>query len=709
MATLLFEIGTEDLPSWYVRQGREALEALTRARLEEARLSFAAIEGYATPRRLAVRVDGLAEESERRIEARRGPSVEVAFDEEGRPTRAAAGFARSQGVAAEALVAEETERGAYVFARIERGGETAESLLPPLLAGLVRDLPAPRKMRWGEVETAFVRPVAWLLALLDEQVLEVEVAGVRAGRTTRGHRFLAPGPFEVAAPDGYLEILGEAQVLARPEPRARATEEAIRGAAAQEGLVASDDPALRAEVTDLVEHPFGLLGRFDEAYLDLPEPVLTTVMIHHQRYVPLRRPDGRLAARFVGVSNNRVPDPDVVRGGYEQVLEGRLADARFFWDADRAKTLSQHAWALSGIAFQKELGSMADKVTRVSEGAPALAEAIALPSSGREALLRALPVFRADLATEMVGEFPELEGTMARAYALAEGQPEAVAQVLEDGVRPQGPRAPLPASEAGAVLAVADRLDKLVGFFALGKRPSGSADPFGLRRDAVAVARIASARGWSQAPARLLEAAAAGYSAGGGSVGVDTDTLEEVEAFLWDRVAALLAEEGVRVTEVRAAAASRPPVIAAARRAHLLHTLAGTSEFDDLLALYKRAANLAEQATEAVPVDPELFRAEQEAPLHQALEPAREGVRSLLAQLERDLPAWELGHGRGEGVRPGEGLAPVLALKGPLDAFLDDVLVMVEDREVRENRLALLRDVRDTLRELGALEELAGG
>jgi len=706
MATLLFEIGTEELPAWYVAQGRQALVALAGERLRAARLDHGSVSGFATPRRLTLRVEDVAERRERRHERRRGPSADVAFDAEGAPTKAAIGFARGQGVAPEALVVEETERGAYVFAELETGGEPAAELLPGLLAGLVRDLPAPRKMRWGDVDVPFVRPVAWLLARLDGRVVPVSVAGVNAGGVTRGHRFMAPGEIEVPDAEDYVGLLRVARVLADPAERREATVRAIASAAETEGLEPLWDEELLDEVVDLVEWPTAIVGRFDARYLALPDEVLATVMIHHQRFVPLRGPDGAIADRFVGVSNTAVDDPSVVRAGYEAVLDGRLYDARFFWDADRGKTLAQHAWGLSGIAFQKDLGSMADKVTRVREAAPRLAEALDASAASRAVLEQALPIFRADMATEMVVELPELEGVMARAYAEAEGVSRPVARALEDGVRPVAPGGPLPAAEPGAILAACDRADKLLGFFALGKKPSGSADPFGLRRDAGALARIAGARDWSLPLRDLLATAASGYE--GGPVDIDARVLDETTRFVWDRVGSLLAEEGIGVKTVRAATAGEPSVAAAARRAHLLRALAAGDAFPELLTLYKRAANLAEKAPEGVAPDPSRFEAPQEAPLYAALPAAHEGVEALLASVREQLPAWELGSGPAAAPKPGEGLRRVLALKDPLDRFLDDVLVMVDDPAVRANRLALLRETRDVLRELGALEELAG-
>jgi len=707
MADLLFEIGTEELPSWYVDEGRAGLVQIVLEALEGAGLAPASVQGFSTPRRLAVLAKGVPERSEVREELRRGPAAEVAFDDSGAPTRAARGFAEANGVAPEALEIRNTDRGRYVFARLSRGGDEAAEVIPPLLARAVEELPAPRKMRWADVEMPFVRPVHWLLALLGEQTLELEAGGVRSGAVSRGHRFLAAGDVALGRATDYVEALRGASVLADNEERDEATWQAANAAAAEHGLTASGDAALRAEVRNLVELPVAVLGSFDEGYLELPDEVLSTVMIHHQRFFPTHDETGKLARHFVGISNNRVTDVGVVRAGYEQVLAGRLYDARFFWDSDRRKSLSQHAWGLSGIAFQKDLGTMADKIARVSEVAAALAERLQLPKEEQSALEHALPIFRADLSTDMVYEFPELEGVMARAYALAEGLPEAVAMALEDGVLPKGPGDRLPATRIGAVLAVADRLDKVVGFFALGKRPSGSADPFALRRDGLGLARILNAEAWRLPLAELVLEAAAPHRDAGLEIAKDVE--DEVERFLWDRVASLLAEQGMAVHVVRAAVQGSHNVIDASRRAYLLRGLMAHDEFPALMALHKRAANLARQEERRRNVKPGLFRNEYEAPLFEALPGARRGVEGLLAAVQNALPGWDLAY---PPARPpgefGSGVAEVLALKAPLDAFLDNVLVMVEDADVRGNRLALLREVTDVLRELGALDQLEG-
>ena len=707
MPDLLFEIGTEELPSWYVTSGRTALQEEVAKALQAQNIPFGEITSYGTPRRLAVLVRGIATHNERRQLKKRGPARAAAVGPDGEFTKAAIGFARGAGVEPGQLVIEETEKGEYLFALLETGGEPVERLLPALLGEVVATLPAPRKMRWANVETPFVRPISWLLAMLDGEVLEVEAAGLQAGNSTRGHRFLAPGRTELSGPEEYVQKLEEAWVLAGEEERRELTRRQVTEAARELGYRVYESEGLLAEVANLVEYPFPIVGRFDEGYLELPAEVLSTVMIHHQRFFPLLDGDGGLSNAFVAVSNNRVPDESVVRSGYEKVLAGRLYDASFFWRSDRNKSLSQHAWALSGIQFHKELGTMADKVARVDGIARELAQLAGAGKDDLEVLERALPVFRADLGTEMVFEFPELEGVMARAYAIKEGFPQAVGVALEEGVRPKAPGDGLPASMAGAVLSASDRVDKLVGFYSVGGRVTGSADPFGLRRDALGLVRILNSQGWQVTPRQLLELSANAYGTAGIEIG--EDVLESVERYIWDRVASLLAEEGVGVHMVRAACGDGPPVITAARRAHLLVDLSQEEEFAQLLALYKRAANLGAHAPEDAAIDTDLFRDPHEAPLNRALHLAREGMDQLLRVAKDALSPWDLGKGPGQELPDlDEEIERVLQLKGPLDAFLDNVLVMVDDEALRRNRLVLLREVRDALRALGTLEQLEG-
>lgn len=700
MPELLFEIGTEELPAAYVAEADEALAELARERLAAARLPAESLETFATPRRLALRASGLPERQAPRETLRRGPAAAAAF-RDGQPTPAGVGFARSAGVGVQELFVRADGGAKHVFARRVDEGRPAREVLPDLLAGLVRDLPAGRKMRWGEVGTPFVRPVAWLLARLGPEVLPVREAGVTAGGTTRGHRFLANEAREVPEPADYERTLAALEVVPGRAARRQKVERAAADAVAAEGLELAGTSGLLDEVTDLVEQPFAVVGSFDERYLELPDEVLATVMIHHQRFFPARRPGGRLANRFVSVSNNRVPDPAVVRAGYEAVLAGRLSDARFFWDADVARPLAEHRERLGGMVFQRGLGTLLDKAERVRALAPRL---LALAGGGDEAALgAALALFKADLGTQMVYEFPELAGVMGRAYAEREGAPAAVSAVLEDGVRPAGPADPLPRSREGAAVSVADRLDTLVGFFAQGKGPTGSADPFGLRRAAIGALRTLTGLGWAVAPRGLLEEAAAAYRDAG--IEVPDARLDELEGFLWDRLEGLLAARGLEAGEVRAARAAQPHAVGVARHALALSALRDLPDFGPLATLYKRAANIARDFAASREIDSALL-GDEEVALYRELPGLERAAAGLAAAAERDLPAWDVATPAPASLDLGARAAEVVRIKPALDAFLDRVLVNVDDEHLRTNRLTLLARVRDAVRTLGHLELL---
>ncbi|WP_287418276.1 glycine--tRNA ligase subunit beta [Oceanithermus sp.] len=693
---LLFEIGTEELPAAYVPRALADLERLAAERLEAARLSFEKIETYATPRRLALVVRGLPETSARVEEERRGPPERAAF-KDGQPTPAATGFARKAGVE----VAELTVKDGYVWARVVHEGEPAAHILPGLLAGLVRDLPAPKKMIWGAGDGPFVRPVRWLVARLDGEVLPVEVFNVAAGKTSRGHRFLAPGEVEVDA-GSYRDALYRAHVVADVAQRRERVVLEAATLALSEGYEAVLPEDLVEEVTHLVEWPVAVMGSFSQRYLELPDEVLATVMIQHQRFFPVRVPGERLTNRFIGVSGHQPPDLDVVRSGYEQVLEGRIYDAYFFWTEDLKTPLAKHHQKLAGINFQRGLGTMADKADRVREAAAGLAGRLPLDEN---VLREAAALFKADLPTQMVYEFPELEGVMARAYAEKQGIDARVARALEDAVRPTGPDAPLPETPEGALLAALDRADTLVGFFHLGKKPSGSADPYGLRRAAAGLVRILGRTGWDLPLEDVLKAAAAAYRARG--LQVAPEAVAAARAFAEERLESLLTEAGLPTLAVRAAQKA-PSVYGQMLRARLIYELMQRPEFAELTRLYKRAANLASQSKSDREPDPARFETEEEARLFEALRPTRQAVAELLERGASLLPPWDPAAPLPQvDLTPlAEPLAQILALAGALDPFMDHVLVMVDDAAVRENRLALLRGVRDALGELGALELL---
>ncbi|HEY8485848.1 MAG TPA: glycine--tRNA ligase subunit beta, partial [Limnochordales bacterium] len=554
MRSLLLEVGTEELPARMVGPAVEQMVQLTRQALEQARLGCTQLKGYATPRRLAVLARGVPETQAPAQSLVRGPARRVAFDEEGRPTRAAEGFARSQGVSvAELEVRTTPEGGEYVFAVRQLPARPAQEVLPELLAGVVRGLQFARTMRWSEGNLRFARPIRWLVALWGDQVLPLQLDGLVAGRRTFGHRVMAPQPVELPEAEAYEALLLAAHVIADPALRRQRVQEEIRAAAHRVAGHPVAAEALVDEITHLVEYPVGLVGRFQEAYLELPREVLLTVMATHQRYVAVEDDEGRLRPHFVVVANGAHIDEELVRAGNEKVLQARLADARFFFDEDRRVPLSQRVQGLSGIVYHERLGTMAEKVQRLQELVGYLAGQLQLPASTASVARRAALLCKADLLTHMVYEFPELQGIMGREYARASGEPEEVAVAIAEHVQPRAAGDQLPASDAGALVAWADRLDHLVGFFGVGLEPTGSEDPFALRRQALGLLRITLQRNWRWSIADAVGRARELY--GGRLPRSAGEVAEAVGEFLRQRLRVLLGEQGLDAAVVEAALA----------------------------------------------------------------------------------------------------------------------------------------------------------
>lgn len=667
----LLEIGTEELPAGFIEAALEHMRARATEDLQRLRLDAGEVTVYGTPRRLAVFIRDVAQRQKDLVKEAKGPSRQVAFDEKGAPTKAAQGFARGQGVAVENLEVRETPQGAYVFAVTREEGGPAADVLARWLPSFVKDIPFPKSMRWGAGPMRFARPVRWLVALLGEDVIACSVDGLAAGRTSRGHRFLAPDPVPLADAAAYAERLRDAYVLVDGAERRAAVSMAVQQAAAEVGGRIVDDGSLLAEVTNLVEYPAAVAGAFDEQYLALPREVLVTPMREHQRYFPLENGDGTLLPRFVAVANGPRSDEDVVRRGYEKVLAARLADARFFYEEDRKRSLDDMAEALRHVVFQQKLGTVYEKTRRVEKLADELAVEWGFVAEQRETVRRGARLAKADLVSHMVGEFPELQGVMGREYALLAGEGEGVARVVYEHYLPRHAGDELPRSEEGRAVSVADKLDTIVGCFGAGLIPTGSQDPYGLRRQALGVLRIALD---GNVPLHLGRAAARAYDLYEADLADREETLAKVHDFFRQRLRGLLTEEGIRydVADAAIGVAAEEPASAAAR-ARALHEFVARPEFDALLTAYERVFNLANRG-EGDEIDPALFEADAETALYDAVEKAR---KRLPALLERGAY--------------GEGLAALAALRPAVDKLFDDVMVMAEDEKVRRNRLALLK------------------
>ncbi len=689
---LLFEIGTEELPAGEVEPAVEQLRTLVLSGLDGARLGHAGARTFATPRRLAVVVEAVAERSPDATRQALGPPVKAAFAPDGSPTKAATRFAEAQGVALSALRRVQTPKGEYLAVEVTEPGRPASALLPALLGAAVQGIQFKKRMRWGDVEQSFARPVQWLLALHGQEVVPVVFADVKSGRMTLGHRFLSPGPFPVSHPRDYPGLLERAQVLADVGVRKeRIRNEAVEAARRAGGRI-REDQGLLDQVTELVEWPSALLGSFEERHLDLPPEVLVQEMTSHQRYFPVLGPDGRLLPRFVAISNTPVRDPALSLRGYERVLRSRLSDARFFFDEDRKISLAARVPALERVVWQGKLGTYAEKVGRIRLLAAALTRAVGRPEL-LEVVDRAALLAKADLTTGMVGEFPELQGAMGREYALASGEPRAVAQAIADHYLPRGASDPVPADDPGALVGMADRLDTLAGLFALGKPPTASADPFGLRRACLGVVHLVLGRGYRLSLGAALDQAleGVGKKLGLGAAPV-ADARAQLLEFFRGRLRALWADRARADVVEAVLAAGFDDLLLARARLDAFAQVVGARDFTELAMAFKRVVNIVEKQGRDVspePADPRLFQEATETALSQAARRASGEVHRALAA--EDAPA---------------ALAAARALKGPVDAFFDQVLVMTDDRQVRENRVRLLREVAQVFAPLADLSRI---
>ena len=679
MADLLFEIGTEEIPAGFAPPALLQLSQDLARALDDARLGHGEVKAVGTPRRLAVWAREVAPRQGDAISQALGPPVAQAFDATGNPTPAAAGFARSQGVEVAALERVETPKGLRLaVTKVEKGRKAAQ-VVPAMLDRLVAGLRFKKAMRTRDEDVTFARPVRWMVALLDGKPLAVRYGEVRSGRVTHGHRFLSPGAIPLnGKPEDYVARLRKAHVLVDPDERRAAVEAELGRAARKAGGALRPDEPLVEQVTWLVEHPTGIAGSFEKSNLELPPEVVISEMRNHQRYFAVVNSRGRLQNRFVAVSGTPVKDPAVARHGYERVLRARLADARFFFEEDRKRKLVDRIEDLGRRTYQARLGSELDRVHRIGAVAGDLARAL-----GREELLpdvlEAARLCKTDLTTGMVGEFPELQGTMGGHYARQEGLKPSIADAIEDHYKPLGASEEMPRGDLGALVGVADRLHQLVGIIGVGEKATGAADPYGLRRAAIGILRIVQSRGWhlslAAAVERTLDALGTTRLAADRAV-----VASQVREFLRGRLRALWGDEfdGDLVDAVLAAGFD--DVVDARRRLEALSSIKARPDFVPLAVAFKRVANIREKAGEGASavVDPALLQDGAERALHEELV----RVDGEVAELRRARDY--------AGV-----LRAVASLKPVVDRFFDEVLVMAEDPAIRSNRLGLMKRVSD--------------
>jgi glycyl-tRNA synthetase beta chain len=698
--SLLIELGTEELPP-------RALDELSAAFLRgivgglAARGVNAELDqamAYASPRRLAAFIPGVAAAQPEQSIERRGPAVAAALDAEGQPSKALLGFAQSCGVDVGQLEKLETDKGAWFVWRAVKPGRPLAALLPEIIDEALKALPIPRPMRWADHDYSFVRPVHWLVILHGADIIDGEVLGLASGRKSRGHRFMHPQPVHVADADGWLDAMRATKVLADPRERRERIHQQIEQATQGTGGTPQLDDALLDELANLTEWPVAIACTFERSFLDVPPEALVTTMVANQKFVPVFDAEGKLTEHFIGIANIESRDPAEIRRGYERVIRPRFADAKFFWDEDLKTPLASYQEQLKNVTYQQALGSQWDKSVRVAELARVVANRVGVDAA---LATRAASLAKCDLLTRMVGEFPELQGVMGRYYAVHDGEPAAVAEALDSHYRPRFGGDRIAADPLGQVLAVAERLDTLAGIFAIGMKPGGNKDPFALRRAALGLARTLIEGGleldlrasFIEALEQLPDAAlVAGLKPGkDGKPPVlqagarRAILLEDLLDFVHERMRGYYAEQGFEHGAFEAVLAVQPASVADFdRRLRAVVEFGRRPEASSLAAANKRVANIlrkqAEEAGAPPPgraVDPAFFEADAERELADALAAARQD--SAAAEAAGDYAAV---------------LARLAQLQAPVDAFFDNVLVNAEDLAVRANRLALLNQLK---------------
>jgi len=678
----LLEIGTEEIPAGFIPPVLEEMAAGFRKKLENERIEVGEIITWGTPRRLTMLAKGVAEVQAEVTKEVVGPPKAVAYDPTGKPTQALLGFARAQGVAVEDLSEVETPRGVYLAVRSRTPGQPTPARLKEFLPEMILGLGFPKSMRWGSLKATFARPIHWILARFAGEVVSFPVADVVSGGVTYGHRFLGPDPLEVQDAAAYVTALRVAHVIVDPAERQALLEAELNKAAAGVSGEVVPNPGLVEENNYLVEYPSVVCGHFEDEFLTLPDEVLITSMREHQRYFSLRGQDGKLLPHFLAVNNTLARDPDLVRQGHERVLRARLSDAKYFYEVDRKVSLEERVEDLKGVVFHSLLGTSYEKMERFRALAEYLykhstAENQALAEINPELIGRAAVLCKTDIVTEVVGEFPSLQGAMGRQYAKLAGEDPRVAEALFSHYLPRHADDILPEDPVGALVGMADRLDTICGIFGVGLSPTGTADPYGLRRHALAVIRILRRHRWHL---DLEEAVLASLDLQKHVISRSVpETAVEVLDFFQTRLQHLLLGEGYDHETVAAVLASGGrDVVDTADKVKALDKIRQSPDFPALAVAFKRVINIS-QGTEPGEVKPSLFEHPEEKQLFDAAQVMEKEVGQALDR--RDYP---------------EACRALANLKGPVDAFFEKVLVMAEDPKLKDNRLKLLACISQT-------------
>lgn len=673
---LLLEIGTEEVPAHVMPGVLAQLRNSAEKAFRENRVAFESVRTLGTPRRTAMLVEGLADKQEDVSSENRGPSVQIAFDKEGNPTKAAQGFARGQKVDAKDLVVKD----GYVYAMVHEAGQNTAKLLETILPELIKGLSFPNNMRWRDLDFKFIRPIRWIVALLDKDVIPFEVAEVKSGRVSRGHRFLSPtrrqnGEFEIAGADTYEKACEEQFVIVDQERRKAMIREQIAEVAGQQGGEAEISAELLEEVLYLVEYPTALCGKFDDKYLKLPREAVVTPMRDHQRYFPVKDGEGKLMPLFITVRNGGKEHLETVQHGNERVLRARLEDAQFFFDEDRKQSLEAHRERLKTVVFQQGLGTMYDKSERLAKLTDFICDSLGIQADekDRKHAHRAALLCKADLVTGMVTEFTELQGIMGREYAKLDGECEKVATAINEHYMPRFAGDRQPRSTAGRIVSLADKMDTLVGTFSRGKIPTGSQDPFALRRQALGLVNMLIEAGWQFSISGLVDKCLELYSLTGEKARAKMQ--QDIADFLRLRLKNVLESEKIRYDVIDAVLTEVDDIYAVECRAEAVAGFLQGAEAMGCVQSFVRVGNLAAKAGEAGFEESKMTE-EAEKALAGACKVAETEMQTFIGK--HDYAG---------------ALGALSKLSRPIDKFFDDVMVMDENEAVRNNRLGLLKTI----------------
>ncbi len=692
MNELLFEIGTEEIPAGYIGPALRFMESFTNRRLTDMGLAHGRISTVGTPRRLTLIVDDLQDKQKDTKTEHTGPAYKAAYDSEGNPTKAALGFARSKGVDVADLQVVTTKKGDYLMVVEEIPGKPTRELLPDLLLNLIHEIPFPKSMHWARSSLTFARPLQWLLALYDGEVINMEIEGIACSDQTCGHRFMAPEFFQVQDGADYLQALEKHFVIADPARRKELVVREVEQAVLQKQTTANGltggrallDEGLLDTVTNLVEIPWGVCGEFDDKFLVLPREALITSMREHQKYFPVTKDNGDLLPFFIAVNNTKIDDLKMAASGHERVIRARLEDGLFFFNEDKKQRLEDRLDKLSGIVFQQKLGTMAAKSTRMAVLANTLAEL--LDPAVKEQAVRAAHLAKVDLLTEMVGEFPSLQGVIGCEYARLDGEPEEVAVAIAEHYMPVRAGSELPQTLVGAIVGIADRLDTLVGCFAIGEKPTGNKDSFGLRRQAIGLINIIRGLDLSLSLTDMLTQALAGYD---GVVETDSKVVAEVVTFIRLRFENELLAGGYDQDVIKAATSvDFDDLRDCLLRIEALKNIRSREAFVVLSGSFKRIRNITKENM-ATEVDDELLEEAAEKELYAV-------VRRVLTEAQPLIDAQEYN----------KALEVLLQMKEPVDRFFDEVMVMADDERIRANRLNLLTVLRELVLRIGDISHM---